>query len=309
MSAVFVGHGLLAFAIVALAAERLGWSRETALRLGVVAALFGTLPDVDIVYALTGLVGIEPTTTALVDSFWSTGNQVHRGVTHSLVVGLVTAAGVALAARPSRSAQSAGNAVIWGLVAVVFVISGPLAAVIAAAFAAGAAALVVVAVRADLPPAGVGAAALVGLCLHPFGDLFTGAPPDVLYPFDVTVFADRVLLASDPTLHLLAAFGVELTIVWAALAVYFHLTGRRLRDHVDYRAVPGVGYAGAAVAIPSPTVDVAYQFVFSVLAVGALGLAPPPRDRIRSWRGATTALAAVTLAAIAYAVGYLYLFG
>jgi len=179
--------------------------------------------------------------------------------------------------------------------------------VVAAAFAAGAAALSVAAARADLPPTAVGAAALVGLCTHPFGDLFTGAPPDVLYPFDVTVFADRVLLASDPTLHLLAAFGVELAIVWAALAVYFRLTDRRIRDHVDYRAVPGVGYAGAAVAIPTPTVDVAYQFVFSVLAVGALGLAPPPRDRIRSWRGATTALAAVTLAAVAYAGAYLLL--
>jgi len=304
---VFVGHGLFAFAVVALAAERLGWSRSTAVRVGVVAALFGTLPDVDIVYALTGLVGIEPTTTALVDSFWTTGNRVHRGVTHSVVVGLVTAAGVALAARPSRSARSAGNAVFAGLAVAVLVISGPLAAVIVGAFVAGAAALAVVAERADVPSAGVAAAALVGLCTHPFGDLFTGEPPAVLYPFDVTVFADRVLLAEDPTLHLLAAFGIELSIVWLALAVYFRLTDRRLRDHVDYRAVPGVGYAGAAVAIPSPTVDVAYQFVFSVLAVGVLGLSPPPRDRVRSWRGATTGLAAVTLAAIAYAGAYVLL--
>jgi len=304
---VFIGHGLLAFALVALGARRLGWSRSAALGVGALAALFGTLPDVDIIYALTGLVGIAPTTEALVESFWSTGNVVHRGVTHSLVVAVVTAAGATLVARSRPPTRTLGNAFLAGMVAVIFVISGPLAAFVAGLFAAGASALAAAADRADIPPVGVGAASLVGLAVHPFGDLFTGAPPGLLYPFDVTVFAERVVLSSDPTLHLLAAFGVELAIVWAALVVYFRLTDRRLRDYVDYRAAPGVGYAGVAVALPAPTVDIAYQFVFSVLAVGAVGLVPPPRDRIRSWRGATTALAAVTLAAIAYAGAYLLL--
>jgi hypothetical protein len=52
---VFVGHGLIAFAIAASVATRRGWSTERALTIGVVAALFGTLPDIDMAYALVGL--------------------------------------------------------------------------------------------------------------------------------------------------------------------------------------------------------------------------------------------------------------
>ena len=305
----FVGHGLLAFVVVAVGARRAGYAPAAAARVGLVAALFGTLPDVDILYALTGLVGIAPTLESFVESFWTTGNLVHRGVTHSLVVAAVTSAAVALLALPDRTANLGGRALFAAFVGVAFLVSGPVGALVATAFVLGALALVGVAGAADVSPRGTALAAAVGLVTHPFGDLFTGEPPAFLYPFDVALVADRVLLSADPTLHLLAAFGIELGIVWLALAAYFSLTGRRVRDHVDFRAVPGVGYAGAALVIRNPSVDLAYQFVFSVLAVGLVGLVPPPRDRLRSWRGATTALAAVTLAAGAYAVAYLYLAG
>jgi hypothetical protein len=53
----FLGHGLAAFAIAASVAARRGWRGERALAVGLVAGLFATLPDVDMLYAVAGLLG------------------------------------------------------------------------------------------------------------------------------------------------------------------------------------------------------------------------------------------------------------
>jgi len=307
---VFVGHGLLAFALVALAGERLGWDRPAVVRVAVLAGLFATLPDVDVVYGLAGLLG-GVDAAGVAESFWAAGNRVHRGVTHSLVVGLVTAAAVwPLARRPGdRSPQAwlppvAGLALLGGGVAGVALLSGPLAGAIAGLFAAGAVGLVWLAGRAGLSARATAGSALVGLCTHPFGDLFTGSPPTFLYPLDATLVGERVTLAADPTLHLLGAFGVELAVVWLALFVAFRLTDRRLTRAVDRRAGLGALYGVAALALPAPTLEVSYHFVFSVLAVGSVGVVPPTSLRARLPRAAATAVATVTVAAVAYACVY-----
>ena len=311
----FVGHALLAFGLVGLAARRFGATKATAMRVAVLAALFAALPDVDIVYAVTGPLTAAGT-EGLAESFWSAGNVLHRGATHSLVVGAVTACAVAAIATRRPAVRAAGGAALVALVAVVAAAGGALVGAVTALFAAGGAALALGARRYGLAPRVAGAAAFAGLWSHPFGDLLTGSPPALLYPFEYTVIAERVVLSADPTLHLLGAFAVELATVWLALWTYFRLRDRRLAAHVDRRAVAGVGYAGAAVALPAPTLDVSYHFVFSVLAVGAVGAAPPTRRITRARRAlrsldapqvAATGLAAVTLATAVYAGVYVLL--
>lgn len=302
----FVGHACIAFAVAALGADRLGWSRERALGVAALAALFATLPDVDVVYGLAGLLG-SGTGAGLVpvESFWDAGNRVHRGVTHALPVAAAVTAAVWLVARAGPASRAAGVAGLAALVPFVAAVSGGLAGAVTALFVCCVGGLVALARRRGAPPQTLASAAFVGLFTHPFGDLLTGAPPALLYPFDMTLVAERVVLSTDPTLHLLGAFGVELATVWLALAAYFRVTGKRPAAHVDRRAVLGVAYAGAALALPAPTLEVSYHFVFSVLAVGFVGVAPPSLDRVRTWRAGVTALAAVSLAAVAYAAVYL----
>jgi hypothetical protein len=146
----------------------------------------------------------------------------------------------------------------------------------------------------------------VGLLSHPFGDLFTGEPPPFLYPLEVLSLDGRLLLHPDPTLHLLAAFAIELAVVWAAFVTSVRLTGGDPWSLIDRKAVLGVGYGAAAVVLPAPTIDAAEPFVFSVLAVGVVGVAPSPaRWRPVLPRAVATGLAAVTLAAAACGVVYL----
>lgn len=304
----FVGHALFAFALVGFAAHRLGWSPERALTAGVAAGLFATLPDVDMLYAPVGL--LEATTLAgAPTAFFETGNLVHRALTHSLLVAVVAASAFACWHAGGRRGRAVAGATLLGFVTVAFVVSGPLGAFIAAAFGfAGLALTAGLARRTALSPRTLWTVAAVGLVSHPFGDLFTGAPPAFLYPLDVSILADRLVLHADPTLGLLAAFWVELGVVWLAALVYLDLRGLRLRDGVDWRATLGVAYAGAVLAIPAPSIDAAGPFVVSVLAVGFVGTMPRLRARPTLPDRETavlTGLTAVSLASVAYLGAYL----
>lgn len=165
----------------------------------------------------------------------------------------------------------------------------------------------------SLRPRTVAAAALFGLASHPFGDLFTGEPPAMLYPLDATLVAERVAFSPDPTLHLLGAFGVELAAIWAGLLVHLRLTDRRPLRALRARAALGVGYAASVLLIPPPTLDLSYPFVFSVLGVGLLGAVPRVRrlgerlsvERPGPTSAVVTGLATVTVAWLAYAAAYL----
>jgi len=140
----------------------------------------------------------------------------------------------------------------------------------------------------------------------------------MLYPLDATLFAGRVALHPDPTLHLLGAFAIELATIWLAAYALFALTDRRFRDYLSPRAGLGAGYAAAALALPAPTLSASYPFVFSILplaSVGVVGAARRsgdqfPLGRVRptlsDWPTAlATGLAAVTLAAAGYTLAYL----
>ena len=290
----FVGHALLAFALVGGAVGLLR-DRRTGLQLGLVAGAFAAVPDVDMSYALVGLLGVDGGAFAAASAFWAASTLVHRAVTHSILVAPVVAtlAGVWVYSRrrPNRIAPG------LGAVLAVFL------------FAAVAAAEVVV--RASrLSATTTFGAALVGLVSHPFGDMVTGHPPALLYPLEATVVTERVALHADPTLHLLGAFAVELGAIWAGVFTLCWLLERPVRPMLNLRPVVGAGYAAAALVIPAPTLDLSYPFVFSVLAVGTVGAVPrfrlPRRVELpNAADAAVTGLTAVTVAAVAYTVAYL----
>jgi membrane-bound metal-dependent hydrolase YbcI (DUF457 family) len=263
------------------------------------------LPEVDVVYGLVGLAGGVSGPDAVLGTFFETGNVTHRGPTHSMVIGALAAAAFGLVAHREVQYRIGGLAGLSGLVALVAATGTPLDAGVTFAFAAAGIGIVALARRLDVGPGAVACTAAVGLLSHPLGDLFTGEPPALLYPFKVAIFDSHVALHPDPTLHLLAAFAMELSIIWLAFVVYLRLEDRNPWSMIDRRAIAGVGYGTAAVVLPAPTLEAAEPFVFSVLAVGVVGAAPvPARLRPATGPAIATGLAAVTLAAAAYAVVY-----
>ncbi|MFC7173478.1 metal-dependent hydrolase [Haloplanus litoreus] len=173
----FVGHAALAFAIVAGVAVARDWTAERALAVGLLAGAFAALPDVDIAYALVGVAAAAGgDALTLASAFWSTGNLVHRAVTHSLALAPAVAL-IAALARRNRRAGAVAAALAGLLVAVAWTASGPLGVVVTVPFVAGAVLLGSLAGRyTDLTPSQVFGVGVVGLASHPFGDLFTGDP-------------------------------------------------------------------------------------------------------------------------------------
>jgi membrane-bound metal-dependent hydrolase YbcI (DUF457 family) len=304
-----VGHAALAFALAAGVAVALDVDRERALWFGVVAGAFGLVPDVDIGYAVVGLFsngGFDP--GALPDVFWETGNLVHRGLTHSFVLGI--AAALLFGLVTDRRARPLAGAGLVGLVVVTTVQLGSLEGGVMASFLLAGVFVAAVGQRVGLTPAGVGGAAVVGLASHPFGDVFTGTSPTLLYPFGSDLLPQRVLLSGDPTLHLLGAFGLEMATVWLAVVAYTRLRDRPIGRRLDRRAAVGAGYAGAVALLPQPTLATSYQFVFGIIAVGtAVALVGFPWVDIDSPRDhetlLVTGLATVAVAWVAYLLAYL----
>jgi len=277
----------------------------------VVAGAFATLPDVDMLYAPVGLLWADGGPLALAEGFWSASTVVHRAVTHSLVVGVLAAPAFALWTRRDV-ARVGGAALLVTLVAVTALVSGLLGGLVVTAFVVGGVLVAAGASRAGLSPGAVLATALVGLLTHPFGDLFTGTPPALFYPFETTVVTERVVLSPDPTLHLLGAMLVELATFWLAAVVYLHLSDQDLREYLDPAAALGLPSGGVALAVPAPTLALSYPFVLTLLGVGlACGVLVGGVDRYRSRERhrplamALTALATVTLAALVYLAAYL----
>jgi len=306
----FVGHETVAFALVALLAVRYGLGRERALALGIAAGCFAAVPDVDMAYAPLGLLTVQ-SADALVaaDAFWGTSTEVHRAVTHSLVVAPFAAAVFALAATRHRRGRVLAGLGALALPLGALVVSGGLAGAVMALYAlAGIAIALIARRRLELGPRALAATALVGLLTHPFGDLLTGTPPDFLYPLPWHLLAARPTPFTDPTLDLLAAFALELVCLWAGVYAYHRVSGTPLRTHLHGRAAAGAAYALAALVITPPTLDVSYHFVFSVVAVGAVGVIEPTNRRLPDLpSAAVTGLAAVTAAGVGYTLAYLLL--
>ena len=325
----FIGHALLAFALAVLIAQWRGLRSQQALALGVVAGAFAALPDVDVLYAavaanpteLVASTGVQP------EAFWGPANEAHRLMTHSLVVAALAGPAFALWTLRSATGWRRGGALLGagmlaGLVVVAAATSGPIGAFVLGAFVfVGLAIAELSQSRLDLSPGMLALTATAGIASHPWGDLVTGEPPALLYPFDISLLSERIVLSADPTLHLLGAFALELGVVALAAAVVAREAGYRPRRLVDRRALIGAVYGVTAVFMAPPTIHLSYQFVGSILAVGGVcGVAHPS---VRGWnpirtaidqlvgtteralRTVLTTLAAIAIALLSYGVVYL----
>lgn len=346
----FIGHALLAFALATLVADRWGWPARRALTLGLIAGAFAAIPDVDMVYAAVALDVGQLTADELTQpsTLWGATREVHRVMTHSLAISAVAGAAFGLWAvggddsgsnrgsvdRGSSSDSDPGSGrravVSHGIAAVVLAVlvagsytaSGPLGGIVMGSFVlAGVGIATLCRVRTGFSGRTVGIAAVAGLLSHPWGDLVTGEPPQLFYPFDVQFLDGRVLIHGDPTVHLLGAFTLELAVIWFAAITVAIVTGRSWRRSIDRRAGLGVVYGVAAVIMVPPTLEASYHFVFSILSVGLVvgGLSARAgsrspivefRDRIdppTSTLGVVfTVLGGITAALVGYAVVYAF---
>lgn len=323
----YVGHGLLALAIVLLAAAHSDLGRRQTLAAGAIAAGFGTLPDVDLVYTVyavveSGPTGVFPTT----EHVWTESWVVHRTLTHSLLVGCVVVAIATAAAalfrgrtQPRRRDRPIAIAtVLLGagvLLTIALEADGGLGAVTMALFVAGAVAIAWVAVRWRVPLSWIALAATVGLLLHPPGDFWMGQSPALFYPAWTSPPVESVELAADPVLEFLAAVLIEIVLLAGAVLAVDVARDRPPLDAASAWSLLGVLQLAALWLFEAPTFRVAYRFSGLLVLLGAVAAfaAVVTDDRfVASWLDRTVTAAgaaagAMLLGLFVYAIGHVLL--
>ena len=308
----FVGHAFLAFGLVALLTARYGPGDRplrlpggvtvpSAVAVGLTAALFASLPDVDVVHAAFQVVTLPDGSTAF-DHFWAATSDRHRTTTHSLVVALLASVGFASWMRR----RWVGGGILACAVALTTLDGGLVGGAVMVLFTAGGLLVVVLAVRTGISTQSVLLASLAGLSIHPFTDLLTGEPPAFFAPWSVTPISSRVEPFADATLNLLVAFGAELVVIWFGLLAGMILLDIEPRQHVHYVAVLGIVYAPMALILQAPSVDNAVPFVATILPVGVVGIARlrRPVTGERATSVLLTGLGAMTVAWLAFGIAY-----
>ena len=306
----FVGHAFLAFGIVAVLARHFGPAERLSLRgvtvqyavaAGLAAALFASLPDVDVAHAAFQVVTLPEGSTAF-DHFWTATGERHRTTTHSLVVAVLASAGFAV----WTVRRWAGAVVLAGVVALAALTGGVVGASVMTLFGVAGVLITIGATRIGLSSRSVFATAALGLAVHPFTDLLTGVPPSFFSPWELTLIGGRIEPFTDATLNLLVAFGAEIGVIWFGIVVGLALRGIDPRQHVHVAAMLGVGYAPMAFVLDSPSVDNAAWFVGTILPVSVIGLVGVKRqltgDRVVTV--VLTGLAAMTAAWFGFGVAF-----
>lgn len=262
-----VGHFFLAFSLTALILYYWGYEGEIALKIAVIAGMFSILPDLDIFYAAKELtVLFSSGFYGFSEAFWETSSSIHRGLTHSLIFLGLSATCFGLYYE-IRSDLLASVVIITGT-SVSFLSAGAIPALVTAIFLT--AGLTITAYSLEFTSLKEFLLTVsAGLLLHPFGDVFTGTPPDLLYPFSLNLVEKKVILVADPGLNLFAVMGIELLLVWAGVYSYCLIKGRDIWNNLSHKILPGVLGFFLAIPIQNPSLSSPYRPVFSLLGLSS----------------------------------------
>ena len=261
------GHFFLAFSVVALAAYHFGRDGDEAVKLGLAAALFALIPDIDIIYAFKEIFAITSGFYGFTDSFWAASEETHRGLTHSLVI-------LGYAATSFMTYHKTGNRKLAGvfilsILGIGYHLEGFISAAVILAFSL-AGFVITEKLRTTINFKEFSLVALFGLLVHPFGDIFTGVPPDFLYPLSYSIIESRLIILQDPSLNFLAVFGIELFMIWAAILTYAYVEEKHMLDEVSTLSAAGFLYGISSFIVTNPSLSQSYRFVFSIVMFSGL---------------------------------------
>lgn len=319
----YLGHALLAFTLVAFVAHGVGLKRTRAIGIGVLAGAFAFVPDIDTVYTAYVVIQAGPEQLFPTPKYVWTDESwvVHRALTHSLLVGATATGAVWLSAASARRLKYAtwtrlgfgiaSSGILGGLIWLGFSLDGWPGVATITLYLVFAGVLTGVALRYPFDPNHIAGAAAVGLLTHPFGDVFMGRPPIFIYPVGREPIFETVTLAPDATINLVGLVLLEVFLAWCAVWVLSRIQGWPIRTRIDPLALVGLGFALAVPVIRPPTLEVAYHFMFATIATGVVVGVGARFTRRGSQQSLgdflITALAAVTLATLAYLGVYLVL--
>lgn len=260
------GHAALGFLIAALAAYHLDVEPDKCLVIGFFAAAFAALPDIDLVFASGEILTIFSSgSEGFINTFWSASESFHRGITHNLLALLVSS--VAFAYYREKNDLKTAMLMLSLLSVFGLILNNLMSFMIMVVFSL--AGILITYLSVDyIEKNGFRLALFTGLLSHPFGDVFTGVPPDFFFPLGLNLLESRIVLNQDPVLNLISILLLELLILFLAVLTAIMLKEEDLRSHLTPAPLLGMIYIPLYFIVPEPTLSSAYIFVFLAVSLG-----------------------------------------
>ena len=137
--------------------------------------------------------------------------------------------------------------------------------------------------------------------------MFTGTPPDFLYPLDLQILTSRIALFEDPVLNFFVVLTLEIAAIWAAVKMYSTVKSRSISESLKPLSLIGICYPVLGNVVNTPTMSTGYQFVFSVILlsfIAAYAVKIRNREKIDYFVLSVNFLMAMTLASLVYLLQY-----
>lgn len=211
-------------------------SGNRAIQIGILAAIYAFLPDIDLVHSL--LRGIWKAVyygQSFEVVLWQNAEGVHRIATHSIIVILVAGIIFYLSIGSKREKTVATLAGVTVFLMTYFTEGYLLSSLVAVFLLAGALFSGEAKVRGFSRTEILGAA-YVGMFSQTYGDLFTHGPPRLLFPLDYRIIESYIIIHPSSGINFMLLSIIEALTVIFALYVYFLLS--RKEDRTIFSSRP-----------------------------------------------------------------------
>lgn len=298
----FVGHFFLAFVLAAGFFQWKGESKTDSLMLGLFAGFFAVLPDLDIIYAFKTFIqfALAP---EFMEAFWENSQVIHRGISHSLVTGFIAATLFSLGYEKNSLIGNIFSSIFLGVFA--FIVSGWIGAFVMALYGIVGGFL---SSKAEeyISRKKLYGVSLLGLLTHPFGDLFTGSPPQLLYPLKLELIPSRLAIFAEPTLNLVTLVIIELVLV--ASGLYLINLLKDIKFQIKNPSITtAITYALTALVISPPSIQNPYIYLVTLFSFSLL--ITIANTVLNSKKSYLTDLLFFVLVSIIGSVSYFVMFG
>lgn len=273
----FVGHFAIPFLLLYFLLDTYTeLNQSQIITFCIISGIYGLVADLDIVFAFVEtILVIVNTGNISIDKFWDISRNFHRQSTHSLFVGTLSIIGIVIQSTYIDDSTNPYDNI--GFDFIISIAVGSLIGFLTGTLARGilVSGLFVFCVlsitRAILFQISfnkhiVFVSAVIGILSHPFGDIFTGAPPEFFYPL-YEINLERIVLFTNETLNLSVLFLFESLLVVLLILVYAN--GKNITLNMIRITPLAAVISGLIISyvIPSPSINNPYQFVSSILVL------------------------------------------
>ena len=215
----FIGHFAMPFLLLYLLLHNYTeLSQSQIATFSIISGIYGLVADLDIMFTFVEtIIIIVNTGNISIDKFWDISRTFHRQSTHSLFVGFLSIIWIAIQSTyisnttkpydniPFDYIISIGCGLVMG-----FMIDDFARGILVSGLFVFCILSITRLVRFRIPSNKrvVFVSAVIGILSHPFGDIFTGTPPEFFYPI-YQIGLERIVLFANETLNLSVLFLFE----------------------------------------------------------------------------------------------------